>query len=68
MIGLAPPGRAKNGQSLFSGSRSTPIASPHDASIGSRDAFVGRVLDKRVLDSFFAPVLRKWGFTPHIEA
>jgi hypothetical protein len=38
--------------------------SAHDASVPLVDAAVGRVLSKRVLNGFFAPVLKSWGFEP----
>jgi hypothetical protein len=36
--------------------------SSHDALVDLVDAAVGRVLAKRVLNGFFAPVLESWGF------
>jgi hypothetical protein len=39
----------------------------HDACINSGEAFVGRVIARRLLDGFFSPVLAGWGFKPRIE-
>lgn len=36
--------------------------SSHDAAVVLVDAAVGRVLARRILDGFFAPVLKSWGF------
>ena len=36
--------------------------SSHDAAVALVDAAVGRVLARRILSGFFAPVLKSWGF------
>ncbi|HEY3739113.1 MAG TPA: hypothetical protein VGL53_04675 [Bryobacteraceae bacterium] len=38
--------------------------SSHDASVIVSDAAIGRVIARRILDGFFAPVLEGWGFKP----
>ncbi|MFL9897914.1 hypothetical protein PQR71_07040 [Paraburkholderia fungorum] len=40
--------------------------SSHDKSTDIVDASVGRLVGKRVLNMFFAPLLAQWGFTPAI--
>ena len=42
--------------------------SSHDAAVPLVDASVGRVLAKRVLDGFFAPLADQWGFTKTLLA
>lgn len=39
----------------------------HDVCIVDTDAFVGRIVARRILDSFYGTVLKTWGFLPTIQ-
>ena len=38
----------------------------HDSSVDEVGAATGRILSRRILDGFYAPVLKRWGFKPGI--